>query len=267
MDEQMNGIAPRPKMPPEIAAAIVKVKKQVKQLGKDERNQFAKFNYVSVDKFYDVIGRMMAEAGIFVITDEVGIAAEKRETVTESGQVKSAVWITATYELALFHETGVEYGPIHRTIMVQATGPQAFGSGMSYVEKYFLRSLFKVPTGEEDADAAPQEGVPEGGPPARRAPPRQAAPASKPAPVAPPTDLIPHELSATGNWVDWGGRFVAAIKVARTMEELDAWILANNDHLSSCQTLAPKVYDRIMANIDDMRAVGLRRTPTKELVP
>jgi hypothetical protein len=31
---------------------------------------------------------------------------------------------------------------------------------MSYAEKYFLRSLFKVPTGEEDADAHPQEGLP-----------------------------------------------------------------------------------------------------------
>lgn len=149
-------------MPAKIAASIIKVKKQVKQLGQDGNNSFAKFRYVSVDKFYDVIGRLMADAGLFVVTDETNITAETRETQTDNGAVKRSVWITATYELYLFHETGEQYGPVHRTIMVPATGPQAFGSGMSYVEKYFLRSLFKVPTGEEDADAAEQTGVPSG---------------------------------------------------------------------------------------------------------
>lgn len=171
----------RPKMPPAIAAAVIAVKKQVRQLGKDEENKFARFKYVSVDKFYEVIGQLMANAGLFVVTDEMSIATEKRETQTEQGQVKASVWITATYELFLFHESGAEYGPIHRTIMVQATGPQAFGSGMSYVEKYFLRSLFKVPTGEDDADAAPQEGVPEGTRRGGATKPPAAPPAAKPA--------------------------------------------------------------------------------------
>lgn len=156
-------------MPAKIAASIIKVKKQVKQLGQDGNNSFAKFRYVSVDKFYDVIGRLMADAGLFVVTDETNITAETRETQTDNGAVKRSVWITATYELYLFHETGEQYGPVHRTIMVPATGPQAFGSGMSYVEKYFLRSLFKVPTGEEDADAAEQTGVPSRSAPANGA--------------------------------------------------------------------------------------------------
>lgn len=149
-----------PRMPPEIAKAIIAVKKKVRQLGKDDENKFARFKYVSVDKFYDAVGRIMADAGIFVVTDERSIVAETRETTSEQGQVKKAVWLTAVYELTVFHESGAEYGPIHRTIMVPATGPQAFGSGMSYVEKYFLRGLFKIPTGDEDADAEPQQGLP-----------------------------------------------------------------------------------------------------------
>lgn len=155
-------IIPRPRMPPEIGKAIVAVKKQVRSLGKDQENKFARFRYVSVDQFYAEIGQLMAAEGLFVVTDETSIITERRETSNDQGQVKAAVWITAAYELMLFHESGAEYGPIHRTIMVQATGPQAFGAGMSYVEKYFLRALFKVPTGEEDADASPQEGVPAG---------------------------------------------------------------------------------------------------------
>ena len=56
----------------------------------------------------------------------------------------------------LYHTSGTSYGPIHRKMMVAATGPQAFGSSQSYIEKYFLRALFKVPTGETDADADEQ---------------------------------------------------------------------------------------------------------------
>ncbi len=150
----------RPVMPPEIAKAVIAIKKQIKSLGKDSENKFARFKYVSVDKFYEVIGPLMATNGLFTIVDEVSCAVEKRETQSDQGQIKASVWLTAQYDLTLFHESGAQYGPIHRAITVAATGPQAFGSGMSYVEKYFLRSLFKIPTGEEDADAEQQEGVP-----------------------------------------------------------------------------------------------------------
>lgn len=250
VDQQTGEILPyRPKMPPAIAAAIVQVKKEVKQLGKDEENKFAKFNYVSVDKFYDVIGRLMAKAGLFIVTDETSIAAETREAQTEQGQVKKSIWITATYELTLFHESGAEYGPIHRTIMVQATGPQAFGSGVSYVEKYFLRSLFKVPTGEQDVDAAPQEGVPET---VVRNRPRPVAPSQiKPAAATPPSS--PRAVAFTGDWLGWGQTVANGIKGSSNGAELDAWLNANNDILTDCQAKAPKVYDRIMAIVDDMR--------------
>lgn len=147
-------------MPPEIAKAILVVAKQIKQLGKDETNAFAKFQYVSVDKFYAVVGPMMAEAGLFTMVEEASAATDLRETQTEGGQVKKSVWLTANYEITVFHESGVQYGPVHRMITVPATGPQAFGSGMSYEEKYFLRGLFKIPTGEQDADGEEQTGVP-----------------------------------------------------------------------------------------------------------
>lgn len=159
-DPATGEIFDRITMPPEIAKAIIAVKKKVKQLGKDDENKFARFKYVSVDKFYDNIGPLMAEAGLFVICEEVGCDVAPRESTNDAGVTKTSVWLSAHYELTLFHETGVQYGPIHRMITVPATGPQAFGSGMSYVEKYFLRGLFKIPTGEQDADAEAQEGVP-----------------------------------------------------------------------------------------------------------
>lgn len=140
-------------MPPEIAKAVLVVAKQVRQLGKDEENKFAHFNYVSVDKFYAVIGPLMADAGLFVVVEEDGCEIK-------AGSEKGA-WLTADYSMTIYHESGVGFGPIHRRIVLSATGPQAFGSGLSYVEKYFLRGLFKIPTGESDADGDPQNGMPE----------------------------------------------------------------------------------------------------------
>lgn len=178
-----------PMMPPAIADAVVQVKKKVRTLGKDEENKFARYRYVSVDKFYEEIGQLMAENGLFVMIDETAVSAEKRETQTDQGAVKASVWLTTTYELFLFHQSGIGYGPIHRTIMVQATGAQAFGSGMSYVEKYFLRSLFKVPTGDQDADADEKEEIPPRGRLVGKPPVRPAQPAAaKPNGTAPHSD-------------------------------------------------------------------------------
>lgn len=142
--------APRPKMPPEVAQAIVAVMKQVRQLGKDDKNQHGGYKYVSVDKFYDLVGHKMAEAGLFVLMDEVS-------TKIEQVAGKDSKWLWATYAITLFHESGAEYGPLTRDIALPASGPQAFGSGQSYVEKQFLRALFKIPTGDKDADDVAQD--------------------------------------------------------------------------------------------------------------
>ena len=61
---------PPSRMPPEIAKAIVAVKAKVKMLGKEDENRFGKFKFVSVDQFYEMIGPLMAEAGLLIVTDE-----------------------------------------------------------------------------------------------------------------------------------------------------------------------------------------------------
>ena len=150
-------------MPPEIAKAIVAVKKRIRTLGHDEQNKFQGFRYTSVDAFYAAVGPLMAEAGLFTIVDEAAPpTVETRETTDDRGQTKSGKWLSTNYDIRLFHESGACYGPIHRTMVVRASGPQSFGQGMSYVDKYFLRGMFKVPTGEVgEVDSHEQNGLPE----------------------------------------------------------------------------------------------------------
>lgn len=183
-----NAIREASPMPPEIAKAIVAVMGKVKQIGKDDENKFAKYAYVSVDKFFDQIGRLMADAGIFVVTDEVSTVVEPREVVDDYGKVKKSTWLVCQYEIRIYHTSGACYGPLSRAVQVQASGPQAYGSAQSYIEKYFLRSLFKIPTGEADADAHAQEGLPQSV--ASRKPAKAAAPTAAETYVKQSLDII-----------------------------------------------------------------------------
>lgn len=143
-------------MPPAIAAAIIAVKKQVKQLGADDRNEHSKYNFVSVDKFYATIGKLMADAGLALLIDETSAEVKTSERKRDDGK-DPATWLFVEYNLAFLHETGALSRPLRRSCALPISGPQAYGAAQSYIEKQFLRQVFKVPTGERDADETKQD--------------------------------------------------------------------------------------------------------------
>jgi len=97
------------------------------------------------------------------VIDETSTAVEVREVFNDRGEVKKSAWLLATYDIWLYHISGVSFGPLHRAIQVSATGAQSFASAQSFVEKYFLRNLFKVPTGDVDeVDASDKGDLPSG---------------------------------------------------------------------------------------------------------
>jgi hypothetical protein len=133
-----------PKMPPEIAKAVFEVKRGIKQIGFDEKNEHSKYGYASIDKFYTSIRPLELEAGLEIILDEVGF--EVRQGDSGKG------WAFITYEVWLLHESGAMWGPLRRHLALPVTGAQTFGAAESYVHKAFRRGFFMVPTGEKDAD-------------------------------------------------------------------------------------------------------------------
>ena len=173
MDRQTGEVLPATAMPPAIAAAIVEVMGMVRQIGKDADNKHGGYKYVSIDKMFDSVGPIMAEAGLGLLIDEVG-------TEVKASERSGAPWLFATYELTLFHGSGVMAAPLRRALAMPINGPQTYGAAQSYVQKQFLRALFQVPTGDKDADDTPQDGAP----PAGRALPRQAS-QQQPGPAKP----------------------------------------------------------------------------------
>lgn len=132
------------KMPAQIAKAITATTLEVEGLVRDQDNSFAKYRFVSHDQIKAKAGKIMAKHGLIIVANEVASAVDGKALHCE-------------YEFWLYHESGVEYGPIRRTVQVPANGAQAYGGAASYAQKYFLRDIFQIPTGEgEDENIIPK---------------------------------------------------------------------------------------------------------------
>lgn len=244
------------KMPPEIAAGIVKVMKAVKQLGTDERNQHGGYNYVSTDKFMGLMRPLLAEAGLLVMMDERAIDTK------EFGKNGTA-WLFAEYDIWLYHESGAEFGPMTRRTMVPAAGAQSFGALQSYLLKYFMRNLFQIPTGEKDADDLPQEGMPaaqaaKGRPNGSRPPanghghqaPAAAAPAARPDGngIAPQVDDEREAMVALYKSV------ASAIAGATSADQVDQVGLDREQDVAQLKVYSETSYDKLRKMAIDKKA-------------
>jgi hypothetical protein len=108
--------------------------------------------------------------------------------------------------------------------------------------------------------------------PAEAANSNQPAPVSETSPIAPVTiEKPPEHDPVTGEvgpralplpagdmteWqrtIAWGASFIAALNGAQTLVELDRWLHANYGGLERVKNSAPKVYDRILPNIENAR--------------
>jgi ERF superfamily len=179
-------------IPQEIATAVSEVMGEVKQLGKEETNKHGGYDFVSVDKFLKAVGPLCAKAGLIILMDE-----DSMEIIPPRQDGKSP-WLLMRYRFTLAHRNGAVYQcPLRRSVMVQATGAQAFGSAQSYALKQFERSLFQIPTGDkDDADFSEPADLPDQrrqpAPPLRQ-PQRAAAPARPAAPAQAQRQALPQQ--------------------------------------------------------------------------
>ena len=139
-----------PPMPPEIANALNEVSSGAVKLYKGNRNEFANYNFAGIDDFLEVYGKVLAEAGLTIIMDEIKEKVDNKV-------------LTLVFNFILIHKSGKMWShPLRRTIRVDPRGAQAYGTAQSYALKQFLRGLFMIPTGEDkhmvaspDADSLP----------------------------------------------------------------------------------------------------------------
>jgi hypothetical protein len=142
-------------MPPSIVKAVCQIMASFDSAIKhDQRNNHGGYSYASAEAIYSAISRRMGQAGLICFALEA--APVEFERITGVGG-KTSQWAKFQFQFVLATESDTwTASNAIRTIMVQVLGPQTFQAAQSYAEKAFLKSLFKLPTGDLDLDGMPQ---------------------------------------------------------------------------------------------------------------
>lgn len=150
---------------------ILKTIEQVPNLRKGDRNPHGGYNYVSIDDYYEQVAKIAASNGITWKAREVsseiitlGEKADKRGVMSPVFALKTKYEFdvlvraeretTKEGELVRAAYTSAHEGFFSCTILHPLQGAQTAGSSLSYADKLFMRTVFKVVTGEGDADAS-----------------------------------------------------------------------------------------------------------------
>lgn len=141
-----------------IVKAICEIMQTVESVSKSQRNAHGGYNFASTDDIYAAVTRKMGHVGLVLITREDACEIVR---VEKDGKVSQWARLTFSFVLATSEGTWADANA-RRTLFIQVTGAQTFQAAQSYAEKAFLRSLFKLPTGDMDLDSMPQSDTEEG---------------------------------------------------------------------------------------------------------
>lgn len=203
--------------PKAIAAALVKVREAVKKLPKTEENKFARYDFVSVDAFYEAVGPLLCEAKLTVLSDCID------STLIETGMKgdKRIFQLREQWAFYFVHEVGEVAGPYHRYVTVPAEGAQAHGSSESFSTKHFLRGVFKIPTGDKD-DPDFQQPKPH-----------------TPTPVK-PFAVMPEGDNPSNEQITEAGRKLYGYLAKSPPGDVDGWLGQNNELLTLLKAVDDK---------------------------
>jgi len=129
-----------------IAKAILAVTSEVNSLAKGVKNQHGGYNYVPIDNYYAEVGKVAAKHGLTWV-----LRVTDCKHLSDLGKNGA---LNFSYAVDLLHSDGDEKKDFTSlNILHPIQGAQSAGSAMSYADKVFMRQLFKIETGEMDADA------------------------------------------------------------------------------------------------------------------
>lgn len=238
------------------AQAMFEVPKRTKPVDvkSKEGKHLYTFNYAPLDEVLAAIKDGMATNGL------------------SQGGYLARVDGQTVVRIVIRHESGQQ---IESDYPVFATkeGGQGFTSGVTYARRNGLCLALGIAPADEDDDGNANEGqftqpVSQGqGKPFRVPEPRMPAPPVKPLP-APPQSAVydpetgevgPHPIpvpmtpEGTPNWIAFGTQLVNQLQRADALAEGEEWVSQCEAALAECERAAPKVHDRIAANIRVMR--------------
>lgn len=144
-------------IPASIVQAICKIQATVDAVKKTQRNAHGGYHFASTDDIYAALTRKMGEVGLVCLSLEDQCDIKRIEKDGKNGEKVTVQWAHVVYRFILAtNEASWTDANARRSLFIQVTGPQTFQAAQSFAEKSFLRSMFKLPTGDVDLDAMPQ---------------------------------------------------------------------------------------------------------------
>ncbi len=139
-------------IPKSIVKAVCAIQATVESVKKTQKNQHGGYLFASTDDIYAAVTKKMGEVGLMILPIE-----NEHEIVRVEKDGKTSQWLRVEFGFVLATVDDTYAHPhARRSLYIQVTGPQTHQAAQSYAEKAFLRSLFKLPTGDLDLDSMPQ---------------------------------------------------------------------------------------------------------------
>lgn len=129
-----------------IFEAVSATTREVRVIGKSDRNKFDGYDFASIDKFLMLVNPICGRNGLFPIVSQREV--EFYDNVNSKGG--KSVWARFFFDITLFHSSGESIGPFNMMVCVPMNGAQTSGSAQSYALKQFFRSTLMIPTGDKD---------------------------------------------------------------------------------------------------------------------
>ena len=129
---------------PSLVEAVGAATLEIGELIKDETNTFGGYNYVPIDRYYEVVPAVAIRHGLVWKGSCTGVSMIGEKHVLYH------------FRFSLSHVPSGEDIPDWQDIPIihPLQGAQTTGSALSYADKLMMRTTFKIVTGEKDADAS-----------------------------------------------------------------------------------------------------------------
>jgi hypothetical protein len=137
-------------MPAAISKAITAVMADIYEpIEKRGENTYDNYKYVSIDDIYARLVRSMGVHGLVIIPLEIDV--EHTPSKNRQGNAVIRAKFTHQFFLSCDGESWTD-DTCCRTLAMQIDRTTNYAAAGSYLEKAFLRSLFKIPTGEVEVE-------------------------------------------------------------------------------------------------------------------
>jgi hypothetical protein len=229
--------APPPALPvtpfDKVAAAISAITAEIAEhpILKEGRNTFHGYNFARLQDIITALAPIMSKHGLTILQSE-----------RERGFMDKGNAIFATYDFTIMHNSG-QVWPLQQQQTGVANTRTSKGTfddkGLnkchSAARKFFLMSLFQIPT-TDDPDRTNVR---------RPTPPSSPAPATAQPPVNPNEPVM---LERVGNepWDNWAHRFLNVLGMIEDVDKVERWLDTNKPMLEKLRADLPNHHAHLM---------------------